>query len=90
VKALDIILLLCRVASIVFGLIAAFYWFKAGMAKVTDEDNPYDPGIELRDNPDNKGHRLLYVATVMEHSRLNKIAAIHTMLAVLFQAVASL
>ena len=91
VKTLDIILLLCRVASIVFGLIAACYWFKASTAKVTDEDKRYDPGIELSyEDPDNKGHEIQVVATAMKQSRLNKIAAIHTALAVLFQAAASI
>jgi hypothetical protein len=35
---LGIILPLCRVAGLVFGLLAAFYWFKASKAKVTDKD----------------------------------------------------
>jgi hypothetical protein len=87
---LNIIVPLCRLASIVFGFIAVYYWYKASTAKVTDRDNPHNPGIELRDNPDNEGHRLLYVSTVKEQSRLNAIAAIYTGLAVLFQALASM
>jgi hypothetical protein len=63
------------VASIVFGLIAAYYWYKASTAKGTP--------IKATDiNP--------YVATVREQSRLNKIAAIYTGLAVIFQAAASI
>jgi len=61
------------VASIAFGLIAAYYWYKASAGKFT-------PIKTI--NP--------YVGTVMEQSRLNKIAAIHTALAVAFQALASL
>ncbi len=84
-----IISLLSRVAGVVFGLIAAYFWFKASTAKVTDRDSRYNPGTELSyEDPDNKGHDIRVVATAMEQSRLNKIAAIHTGLAVLFQALA--
>jgi hypothetical protein len=91
VKTLDVILFLCRVATIFFGLIAARYWYKASCAKITTRDNnPYKPEFEARGNPDSEGHRVLYTSTAMEQSRLNKIAAIHTAIAVLWQAAASL
>src|SRR6266446_5597834 len=92
VKTLDVALLLCRVAGFAFGLIAAYYWYKASNAKVTTRDNnPHpNPGVELLSNPDSEGHRVLYTSTAIEQSRLNKIAAIYTAIAVLFQAAASL
>ena len=80
-----------RVAGFIFGVVSAYYWFKASTAKVTGKDNGYDPGVELLyEDPDNKGHDIRVVATAKEQSRLNKIAAVHTGLAVLFQAAASL
>jgi hypothetical protein len=91
VKALDVTSLLCRVASIVFGSLAAYYWLKASSAKITTRDNnPHNPDYEPRSNPDSEGHRVLYTSTAIEQSRLNKIAAIHTAIAVVFQAAATL
>src|SRR2546429_9563453 len=82
------IILLCRMASIVFGLLAAWYWYKASTKKITDKDNnPHNPDIELRGNPDNKGHRPLYTSTAMEQSRLNAIAAFYTMIVAALQLV---
>jgi hypothetical protein len=83
------ITLLCRVASIVFGSLAAWYWYKASTKKITDKDNnPHNPDYEPRSNPDKKnGHRLLYTSTAMEQSRLNAIAAIHTMIVAALQVV---
>jgi hypothetical protein len=82
---------LSRVASIVFGLIGALYWCKAGYAKITTRDNnPHKPDNEARSNADREGHRVLYTSTMIEQSRLNKIAAIHTAIAVLCQAAALL
>jgi hypothetical protein len=91
VKTLDVALSLCRVASIAFGFIAAWYWYKASTAKITTRDNnPHNPDIELRGNPDSEGHCDLYTSTAIEQSRLNKIAAIYTAIAVLFQGAATL
>jgi hypothetical protein len=81
------ITLLCRVASIVFGLLAAWYWYKASTKKITDEDNPHNPDIELRGNADSERHRPLYTSTAIEQSRLNAIAAIYTMIVAALQVV---
>jgi hypothetical protein len=90
VKTLDFIII-CRVASIFFGLTAAYYWYKASTAKITTRDNnPHNPDNEARSNADSEGHRVLYTSTAIEQSRLNKIAAIHTAIAVVFQAAATL
>jgi hypothetical protein len=81
----------CSAAGFIFGLVAAYFWFKASTAKVTDKDNGYDPGVELSyEDPDNKGNDIRVVATAMKQSKLNKIAAIYTGLAILFQAAASI
>jgi len=40
-------------------------------------------------DPDGKGRGTNFLATVLEQSRLNRIAAIYTGLAILFQAAAS-
>jgi hypothetical protein len=82
------IILLCRVASIIFGLLAAWYWYKASTKKITDKDNnPHNPGIELVGNADNKGRLPLYTSTAMEQSRLNAIAAKYTAVTVGFQII---
>jgi hypothetical protein len=88
--ALGIVLPLCRIAGLVFGLLAAFYWFKAGKVKVTDKDTRYDPHFDFVVNdPEGKERDTNFLATVLEQSRLNRIAAIYTGLAILFQAAAS-
>lgn len=81
------IILLCRVASIVFGILAAWYWYKASTKKVTTRDNPTPADNELRGNADSEGHRPLYTSTAMEQSRLNAIAAIYTMIVAALQVV---
>ena len=85
-----IILSLCRIAGLVFGLLAAYYLFKAGRVKVTDQDARYDPRFDfIVNDPEDKGRNTNFLATVLEQSRLNRIAAIYTALAILFQAAAS-
>jgi hypothetical protein len=70
--------------------LAAYYWFKASTAKVTDKDMRYDPRFDFVVNdPEGKGRDTNILATVLEQSRLNRIAAIYTALAILFQAAAS-
>ena len=87
---LGILLPLCRIAGLVFGLLAAYYWFRASKAKVTDQDARYDPRFDFVVNdPEHKGDDTNFLATVLEQSRLNRIAAIYTGLAILFQAAAS-
>ena len=72
------------------GLLAAYYWFKASKVKVTDKDTRYDPRFDfLVNDPEDKGRDTNFLATVMEQSRLNRIAAIYTALAILLQAAAS-
>ena len=90
VTTLDIILPLFRIAGLVLGLLAAYYWFKASKVKVTDKDARYDPRFDfLVNDPEEKGRDTNFLATVMEQSRLNRIAAIYTALAILLQAAAS-
>jgi hypothetical protein len=90
VTTLGILLPLCRVAGLGFGLLAAYYWFKASKVKVTDKDARYDPRFDFVVNdPDDKGRDTNFLATVLEQSRLNRVAAIYTALAILFQAAAS-
>ncbi len=90
VTMLGIILSLCRVAGLVFGLLAAYDWFRASRAKVTDQDARYDPRFDFVVNdPEGKGRDTNFLATVLEQSRLNRIAAVYTALAILFQAAAS-
>src|SRR5262245_35053614 len=85
-----VILSLCRIAGLVFGLSAAYYWFRASKAKVTDKDTRYDPRFDFVVNdPEDKGRDTNFLATALEQSRLNRIAAIYTALAILFQAAAS-
>ena len=87
---LQIILPFCRIAGLVFGLLAGCYWFRAGKAKVTDQDTRYDPRFDFVVNdPEYKGDDTNFLATVLEQSSLNRIAATYTALAILFQAVAS-
>jgi hypothetical protein len=79
---------LCRGASIAFGVLAALKWYKASNAKITTRDNnPHNPGIELRGNADSEEHRPLYTSTAIEQSRLNKTAAIYAIIAALFAAL---
>jgi hypothetical protein len=80
----------CLVIGSLLGFVAACIWYKASTAKVTHEDDRYYIGGDLRGNPDSKGRQIYAVSTAMKQSRLNKIAAIFTALAVLFQAVAGL
>ena len=54
---------------------------------VRREDARYDPRFDfLVNDPEDKGHDTNFLATVMEQSRLNRIAAIYTALAILLQA----
>ena len=58
--------------------------------KVTDNDARYDPRFDFVVNdPEHKGDDTNFLATVLEQSRLNRIAAIYTGLAILFPAAAS-
>jgi len=72
-----IVLPFCRIAGLVFGLPPAYHWFKASKAKVTDKDPRYDPRFDFVVNdPEDQGRDTNFLATVLEQSRLNKIAAI--------------
>ena len=68
---------LCRVASIVFGILAAWYWYKASTKKVTTKDNVTPADNESRGNLDSEGNRHLYTSTAIAQSKLNATAAIY-------------
>ena len=70
-------------------LASAYFWFKASVAIVSDEKSGQNPGIELRYTDKKTGKQVRVVATAMEQSRLNKIAALLTGSTVLFQALAA-
>jgi hypothetical protein len=76
-------------AGIVCAFIAACFWFKASTVVVNDPNNVHDPRVELRYKDKRTGKDVFVVATAMEQSRINRIAAILTGLAVLLQAVAA-
>lgn len=76
-------------AAILCGFVAAYLWFKASTVVVSEAGGKHDPGIELRYTDKKTGKEVLVVATAMEQSRVNKIAAIWTAFAVLFQALAT-
>ena len=80
---------LLSLGAIVFGSIASFYWFKASTAKITEHPNRHNPGAEMIYEDKRSGQSIHVVATAMEQSRLNKIAAVYTAIAVLCQALAS-
>jgi hypothetical protein len=76
-------------AGIACGFASAYSWFKASTAVVDDPNNVHDPGVELRYKDKRTGKDVFVVATAMEQSRLNKIAALLTGLTVLLQAIAA-
>ena len=76
-------------AGILCGLVSAYFWFKASTVVVSDPNSGHDPGAELQYTDKKTGKVVFVVRTAMEQSRVNKIAAILTGLAVLFQAVAA-
>ena len=74
-----------------FGLASAYYWYKASVAKITDDSSIHRPGVEaLYEDPDEPGKQIRVFASAMEQSRLNKIAAVHTALSLLCQITASI
>ena len=78
-------------AGIGFGLASAYYWYKASVAKITDDNSIHRPGVEaLYDDPDEPGKQIRVFASAMEQSRLNKIAAVHTALSLLCQMTVSI
>ena len=76
-------------AAILCGVVSAGFWFKASRAVVTDPDNVHDPGAELHYTDKRTGKDVFVVATAMEQSRLNGIAAKLTCLTFLLQAGAT-
>ena len=88
---LRISLLLCRGASVLFGLLAVYYWFRASTVTVTNADKRYDPKFDfVLNDPDHKADDINFFATAKEQSRFNRIAAIFTALAILCEAPVSL
>jgi hypothetical protein len=86
-KTTDIILL-CRWASIVSGLIAACIWIKASTARVTEQDDRYYVGGDMRGKY--KGQPIWVASTAIKQSGFNTIAGIFTVLGVILQALAEL
>jgi hypothetical protein len=79
----------CRSLSVLFGFVSAYYWYRASTAKVTGPSR-HHPGVEFRyDDPDEGGQQIHVVASSMEQSRLNKVAAGYTALAIACQALAT-
>jgi hypothetical protein len=76
---------ICQAAALVLGLLAAICWYKASTAKVTDKDDKqFYRGIEFR-YPDKDGNQIQVLGTATKQSKLNKVAAILTGFAGLFQ-----
>ena len=74
VTMLGIVIPLCRIAGLVFGLLAAYYWFRASKAKVTDQDARYDPRFDFVVNdPEDKGCDTNFLATVLERAVLIRL-----------------
>ena len=75
----NIILLLCRSASIALGLLAAYYWLWASTVTVTDSDERYDPHFDFVVNdPNHEADDINFFPTAKEQSKFNRIAAIYT------------
>ena len=56
---LSIILLLCRGASVLFGLVAVYYSSKASTVTVIDADKRYDPRFDfVLNDPDDKADNI--------------------------------
>jgi hypothetical protein len=77
-------------AGILCGLVSAYFWFKASTVVVSDQNRRHDPGVELHYTDKKTGKDVFVVATAMEQSRINKIAALFTGFAILFQALAAI
>ena len=80
-------------AGIVLGVISAYYWYQTGTVKVT-KAFPLRNGIPRYDLSDdvivkNKTLEIPLIATSVETSRLNKIAALVTAGSMLCQAIAA-
>lgn len=75
-------------AGIISGLIAAVIWIVASKATVTESDDRYYVGTDMRGTY--KGKPIWVVSTAMKQSRFNAIAAVFTLLFVILQAVAEL
>ena len=73
--------------AVLIAFLSAYFWFKASTVVVTAEDKRHNPGVEMHYTDKKTGKEVAVVATAMEQSRLNKIAAVFTGLAVLLQAL---
>lgn len=76
--------------AVFLGLASSYFWYKASVAKVTEQINRHNPDIELltRD-PSSPENHIFLIATAMEQSRLNKIGAVLTALAIFCQAIST-
>ena len=77
-------------SAVLSGLVSAYFWYRASVAKVTSQQNRHDPDTELTMRDKTDPNKTIYVvASAMEQSRLSKFGAIFTALAVLCQAIAT-
>ncbi len=74
--------------AILCGFVSAYFWFKASTVIVANHSR-HDPGVEMAYTDKKTGREVFVVATAMEQSRVNKIAAVFTGLSALFQSVAA-
>ena len=57
---------------------------------MTDSDKRYDPNFDfIVNDPDHKADDINFFATAKEQSKFNRIAAIYTALAIVFEAAVS-
>ena len=77
-------------AAIACGFVSAYLWFKASTVVVSQPGSGHNPGVELQYTDEKTGKEVFVVATAMEQSRVNKMAAVWTAFAVLFQAFATI
>src|SRR5215510_9047705 len=82
---LPIMLLLCRVASIAFGLRAAHHWFRASTVRVTDADKRYDPKVDFILN-DPTIRRMILTSSRLQRSRAGSTESQRPIRRLLFSA----
>ena len=73
-------------AGVLCGLTSAYFWFKASVVVVNSPPDD-DTGSGMVYTDPKTGKDVYELATAIEQSRINKIAAIFTGLTVLLQAV---
>lgn len=80
-------------SGVLFGIASAYYWYMTGVVKVTKDFPLYKgkPRYDLSDDVIVQGKvgEILLLATAVETSRLNKIAALLTAASILCQTFAA-